>query len=129
MFRFGLRRPPRTAPATTRSIGADKEQLADAFLQRQGLRLVTRNYRCRLGEIDLVMRDGDILVFVEVRYRASERFGTPAETVGPGKRRRLIAAATHYLQRHPLPLPCRFDVLAIHGEERIDWIREAFYAE
>jgi putative endonuclease len=72
------------------------------------------------------MRDADTLVFVEVRFRASSRFGTPAETVDIRKQRRLAAAAAHYLQRHPTNLPCRFDVVALSGANSINWIRSAF---
>lgn len=118
-----------TAPAETpRDKGADKERLAQTYLEAQGLRLVTSNYRCRRGEIDLVMRDGQTLVFVEVRYRASERFGGAAASVGLAKQRRLQAAAGHFLQGHGNALPCRFDVLAIGAGDRIDWIRDAFGA-
>jgi putative endonuclease len=113
---------------TTVAVGGDKERLACAYLQGCGLRLVARNYRCRRGEIDLIMRDRDILAFVEVRYRASTRFGTPAETVSPKKRQRLAAAAADYLARHPTTLACRFDVLSITGTNEIDWIRNAFDA-
>jgi len=72
------------------------------------------------------MRDGDTLVFVEVRYRASSRFGTPAETVDLRKQRRVATAAKHYLQAHPSVLPCRFDVVAIGGQDRIEWVKNAF---
>lgn len=75
------------------------------------------------------MREGNILVFVEVRFRASPRFGTPAETVDIHKQRRLAAAAAHYLRYHPTRLPCRFDVVAVSGADRIDWIRNAFSVE
>jgi putative endonuclease len=111
---------------TTVAVGGDKERVACEYLEGSGLRLVARNYRCRVGEIDLIMRDGDTLTFVEVRYRASSRFGTPAETVGPKKRQRLAAAAAHYLACHPTSLACRFDVVAITGADEIDWIRDAF---
>jgi len=91
---------------------------------------VARNWRCRVGELDLVMRDGEILVFVEVRRRRPGRHGTAAESVGPNKRARLIRAATLYLQRLPDPPPCRFDVVALDedpdGRLRLDWIRRAF---
>jgi putative endonuclease len=108
--------------------GSDKERLAEAFLIRQGLAPLARNYRCRRGELDLVMRDGGELVFVEVRYRASARFGGPAGSVDGFKQRRLIAAAGHYLGANPSPLPCRFDVVAISGSDQIQWIRHAFDA-
>jgi putative endonuclease len=78
--------------------------------------------------VDLIMRDGGELVFVEVRYRASSRFGQPAETVDAFKQRRLTAAAAHYLQRNPSVLPCRFDVIAMTGLDKIEWIRNAFDA-
>lgn len=94
---------------------------------QRGLRLIGRNHRCRFGELDLVMRDGAVLVFVEVRYRRSTRFGGPAETVDPRKQRRLAAAAADYLQKHPSMLPCRFDVVAISGgQDRIEWLKNAF---
>jgi putative endonuclease len=113
----------------TRDIGSAMEQLAEAFLKTQNLRPVARNHRCRHGEIDLVMRDGETLVFVEVRYRRSDRFGTAAETIDPRKQRRLAAAASHYLQGHPTLLPCRFDVVAVSGDEPIQWIKNAFLVE
>jgi putative endonuclease len=90
------------------------------------LRTLARNHRCRQGEIDLIMRDSGTLVFVEVRYRRSSAFGTPAESVDAAKRRRLAAAASHYLKSHPSDLPCRFDVVAIAGENCIEWIENAF---
>jgi putative endonuclease len=116
-------------PSHRQAVGAAKERLACAFLQRHGLHLVDSNYRCRRGEIDLVMREGAVLVFVEVRFRASDRFGTPAETVGVRKQRRLLAAASHYLQEQRINAPCRFDVLAVGDGDRIDWIRDAFHAD
>ena len=121
MLRLGRR--------STRSVGADKEELARAYLEGQGLGFVTRNYRCRRGEIDLVMREADTLVFAEVRYRASARFGGAAESVDRHKQRRLAAAAGDYLQHHPTKLPCRFDVIALGDGDRIDWIRNAFDAD
>lgn len=114
--------PTEPAPA----IGAAKEELARRYLETRGLRLVARNFRCRRGEIDLIMRDGDCLAFVEVRYRRSERFGTPAESVDPAKQRRILETARHYLQRHPTSLACRFDVLAITGIGCIEWLQDAF---
>jgi putative endonuclease len=120
---------PRLPEAGARStLGRDKERLAGDYLVRQGLRPVARNHRCRFGEIDIVMRDGDTLVFVEVRYRASPRFGTPAETVDARKQRRLTAAAADYLRCHPSVLPCRFDVVAIGAQDQIEWLKDAFSA-
>lgn len=128
--------PPSAAPALQPStnsgsakVGGEKERLACDYLLGEGLRLLERNYRCRRGEIDLVMRDAGTLVFVEVRFRASTRFGTPAETVDIHKQRRLAATAAHYLQRQPTTLPCRFDVIAVSGANKIDWIRNAFNVE
>jgi putative endonuclease len=120
---------PRPADKVSAAVGEAKERLACSYLEGRGLRLVARNYRCRRGEIDLVMRDADILVFVEVRFRRSSRFGTPAETVDTHKQRRLAAAAHHYLQQHPSALSCRFDVLAVGGNDRIDWVRNAFHVD
>ncbi len=111
------------------ALGEAKEDLARRYLEGQGLRLLARNHRCRHGEIDLVMRDGGTLVFVEVRYRSSERFGGAAASVDAHKQRRLAAAAGHYLQGHPSPLACRFDVLAIGADDRMEWIRNAFSVE
>jgi putative endonuclease len=104
--------------------------MARRYLEGQGLRIVARNWRCRHGEIDLVMLDrasGDgELVFVEVRYRRSERFGGALASVDRHKQRRLRAAAGQYLQSHPTELPCRFDVLAIGDGDAVHWIRSAF---
>jgi len=112
--------------------GAKAEETARIYLEQQGLRLVERNYRCRQGEIDLIMQDGETLAFVEVRYRKNTGFGSPAESVTPSKQRRIITTATHYLQSkndRKMP-PCRFDMLAIVGKEQqnISWIKDAFQA-
>ncbi len=120
-----MRKGAESAPA----VGEEKERQARRYLESQGLRLETRNYRCRAGEIDLIMRDGDCLVFVEVRYRKNARYGSPAETVTRGKQRRVIHAAQHYLQRHPTRLDCRFDVLAMTGSDDVEWLRSAFQAD
>lgn len=113
------------------SRGRAAEDAALRYLQAKGCALVQRNYRCRLGEIDLVMRDGGSLVFVEVRARGSDAFGGAAASVGHGKQRRLSAAARHFLMTHPREarLPARFDVVAISGpggENSTRWIRAAF---
>ena len=107
--------------------GVDSEALAAAFLQGRGLTILERNYRCRLGEIDLVARDGGTTVFVEVRRRASSAFGGAAASITSKKRTKLIRAARHYLSRLRHVPQCRFDALLIEGEPpRIEWIRNAF---
>ncbi|HHH39553.1 MAG TPA: YraN family protein [Sedimenticola sp.] len=106
--------------------GEAAEERALAWLRSQGLALVARNYRCKAGEIDLVMRDGESLVFVEVRYRSHRGFGSAAESVTPAKQRRLQRAASHYLQRLSRVPPCRFDIIGVDADNRIDWIRNAF---
>jgi putative endonuclease len=107
--------------------GDRAESVAARFLEAQGLRIVARNFRTRLGEIDLVAQDGDVLVFVEVRLRAHDRFGGAAASVGPGKQRRLIAAARGYLLRLGREPRCRFDVVALDAGEP-QWLRGAFDA-
>ena len=109
------------------SCGSAAEAMAAAFLERKGLAIVARNYRCRLGEIDLVARDGNTTVFVEVRSRASSAFGGAAASITAAKRQRLLKAARHYLSRQRTMPPCRFDALLIEGDPpRIDWLRDAF---
>lgn len=120
-------------------VGRRAEELARAYLEARGLRTLTRNYRCPPGEVDLVMRDDTVTVFVEVRYRRRTDFGSGAESVDARKRRRLAAAALHYLQRHPEAArgPSRFDVVSLSGTApgadprsgrgpEILWIRDAF---
>lgn len=117
--------------AAHNEAGRRAELAACRYLQQQGLTLVEGNYRCGSGEIDLVMRDGQTLVFVEVRYRRSVRFGSAAESVDGRKQGKLLAAAAHYLQTHPKAArrACRFDVVALAGQQTdIDWIRDAFQA-
>jgi len=115
-----------TAP---RARGEAIEKVAEKYLRRQGLRPVTRNYQIRGGEIDLIMYDKDVLVFVEVRYRRSDTHGSGAETVTYAKQQKLRRAARHYLvsqfgNAEPF---CRFDVISGSGEPvRFDWIKNAF---
>jgi putative endonuclease len=109
--------------------GHDAEERACDYLQTRGLRLLERNYRCRQGEIDLVMEDGESLVFVEVRLRRNPNFGGALMSVDFAKRRRLTACAQQYLQHLPRPRAARFDVIAIDAGEDIQWIRNAFEAD
>ncbi len=113
--------------------GKDAESLACRFLQAQGLALIERNYRRRPGEIDLIMVDADSLVFVEVRYRRQDRFGSGADSVDRRKQAKISACAQLYLQAHPemAARPCRFDVISISGDAgdpAVEWIRDAFSA-
>lgn len=105
-------------------IGRGGEDRALAYLQRQGLELVERNFLCKVGELDLIMRDGAHLVFIEVRERNNPCFGGAAASISRAKQRRIVRAAQFYLLRcTPLP-PCRIDIVAIDGE-RINWLRNA----
>lgn len=111
--------------------GGAAEAAAHAHLIAAGLTPLARNVRYRFGEIDLVLRDGACVVFVEVRYRRGSRFGGGAVSVDAGKRRRLIRAAQAYLAAQPAlgRQPCRFDVVAVSGSSdapEFDWIRNAF---
>lgn len=106
------------------SIGRAGEDAALAFLRKQGLAEVERNFRCKGGEIDLIMRDGQTLVFVEVRLRSDARHGGAAASVTPAKQRRILIAAQLYLQRFRDVPPCRIDVVAIDGLA-CEWIRNA----
>ena len=121
-FKTTTRSPART----TTQAGAQGEDRALAYLLRQGLALVVRNYRCKGGEIDLVMRAPDgTLAFVEVRQRSGRAFGGAAASVTPAKQRRVLRAAMHYLGTLDHTPPCRFDVVALEPG-RLDWLRHAF---
>ena len=109
------------------NAGKQAELVAAAYLQRKGLALLETNYHCRYGEIDLVLRDRDTLVFAEVRLRRSSRFGGAAYSVDRRKQDKVIAAARHYLAGRK-EMPCRFDVVLLEEIEppQIEWIRDAF---
>jgi putative endonuclease len=115
---------------TTKAVGDAAEDRALAHLRRAGLRLVARNYRTPGrggGEIDLVMRDADTLVFIEVRRRSRADFGGAAASVSGTKQRRIVFAAQHFLLRWPAPPACRFDVVSVQ-DGVVDWLRAAFDA-
>jgi putative endonuclease len=112
-------------PTPAQAAGGDAEDSAARFLERHGLQLVGRNYRTRLGEIDLIARERDVLVFVEVRLRTGASHGGALESITARKRRRIAAAARQYLLRFRRLPPCRFDVVCLDGEEPL-WIRGAF---
>ena len=104
--------------------GRQWENAALAYLRRHGFVLIEANFRCKLGEIDLVVRDGPTLVFVEVRQRAAGAPVDAATSIGPAKIRRIVRAAQVYLQRLSQTPPCRIDVVAIDGNN-MQWIRNA----
>ncbi|WP_115512525.1 YraN family protein [Xanthomonas arboricola] len=119
-------------PAARQQRGAAVEAAARVMLEQAGLRLVVSNANYRGGELDLVMRDGPALVFVEVRYRRDTRFGGGAASVDVRKRRKLVLAAQLFLASPPAlaALPCRFDVVEASGEPPVlHWIRDAFRAD
>ena len=109
-------------------IGDDAEMLAIGYLQQQGLKLVDRNYHSRRGEIDIIMEDAGTLIFIEVKYRQSDQFGSAAEMVTPQKQQKIITTALHYLQQHKLDRACRFDVVTITPKNGMQWIKGAFEA-
>ena len=108
--------------------GGEAEEVAERFLVRRGLEVIARNYRTRLGEIDLVARDGATLVFVEVRMRSASgaRFGGAAASVDFRKRSRIASAARQFLARLAHEPACRFDVVTLDGDGAIEWHRAAF---
>lgn len=119
------------ARGSTTQRGRWAEDMALDTLKARGLEPLSRNYRCRFGEIDLIMRDRDTTVFVEVRMRSRVDFGSGADSVDARKQRRLISTAEHFLQRHPRlsECGCRFDVVSIAASDathRVEWIADAF---
>lgn len=111
----------------TQLLGNRAENQALTYLKKQGLTYKERNYRSRFGEIDLIMVDQDSLVFVEVRYRKHQSWGGAAASVNKIKQQKLVKTGLSYLQRHDPEAVCRFDVIAIDAQQRIEWIRNAFY--
>lgn len=117
----------------SRLIGDQAEQLACQYLHERGLKTLVRNFHCSRGELDVIMEDGETIVFVEVRYRRNSHFGDGAESVTKTKQGKLISSALYYLQQHPEfnDRPSRFDVVAITNLQQqsdIDWIKNAFTA-
>ena len=124
----------------TKKIGNQIEVLVCDYLQQQRLKLIARNYKCRLGEIDLIMHDQAILVFIEVRYRQHQNFGSSLESVNLIKRNKIIKTAEYYLLSHQLfeKMACRFDVVGVKPSieklaniskldpAQVEWIKNAF---
>jgi len=114
------------------NVGNQAEKIAADYLQQQGLKLLETNYRCRFGEIDLVMRDSKTLIFVEVRLRRNSMFGGAAYSINSSKQKKLIITAEHYLQQHSTvtKLACRFDAILMDktSTTNLQWIQSAFDA-
>lgn len=121
---------PPLSPTSKQLTGQNAEARAEDYLSKQGLRPIERNFSCKQGEIDLIMRDGATLVFVEVRFRKNALFGSALETVNYRKQRKIIAAGQFYLLTHSAVAnsAIRFDVIGITGED-IQWVRSAFNFE
>ena len=124
---------PSTPPSDRRSTGNAFESVAIAYLCRQGLTPVMRNYHCRSGEIDAIMKDEQTLVFVEVRYRSHADFISPLESITTRKKQRIIRTARHFLHYYRLTekVASRIDVIGINGgfqPAKITWIRNAISA-
>lgn len=111
----------------SRSVGIEAEQKAVRFLESQGYRIVERNYSCRLGEIDIIAEEVDVLCFVEVRSRKRSRYGYPQESITYEKKRRISLTARHFLLARKIEgRSCRFDVVSILGDEAPVLQRNAF---
>ena len=123
-----------SSDSSTVAKGRRAEELALQYLQAKGLRLIARNYRCRVGEVDLVMMQAGIVVFAEVRSRASSAFVNPKETVDWRKQRRLARVAAWFLRSRPdlAARPVRFDVVSVttpNYDARLEWIQNAFQVD
>jgi putative endonuclease len=115
---------------TTQRSGSEAEDLAAAHLEAQGLSIVARNFRCRMGEIDLIAREGEVLVFVEVRLRRNKAFGGAAASIDHAKQHKLVATAQFYLAGRKTQPRCRFDAILLDGLDarRIEWLRDVISA-
>jgi putative endonuclease len=114
-----------------KDLGEQTEVIACDFLKTKGMKYIEKNFHSRFGEIDLIMKDHDVLVFVEVRYRKSSHYGSAAESISSAKKKKLIKTALFYLHRHQLSekIASRFDVVTIHGSllnMEIEWFPQAF---
>ncbi|MBL8485862.1 MAG: YraN family protein [Rhodocyclaceae bacterium] len=123
---------PGQAPSAggRQAAGALAEDAAARYLEGRGLRVAARNFRVRGGEIDLICRDGDAIVFVEVRSRSQAGYGGAAASITARKQARVVLAARHWLAAHPAEArrPCRFDCVCLDGG-RLEWLRDAFAAD
>ena len=106
--------------------GEKSEQLACEFLLKQGLQSIEKNFSCKYGELDLIMRDIQTLVIVEVRFRKSSKFGGALESITHKKQSRIMATTQYYLQKNKINSPIRFDVITMSNDADINWIKNAF---
>jgi putative endonuclease len=106
--------------------GESAEEQAHQFLINKGLKPICRNYRCKQGELDLIMTDQQTLVIIEVRFRKTDQYGSAVESVTRAKQSRIIAATHIYLSSQKADKPVRFDVVAISGNGNVEWIQNAF---
>ena len=113
--------------SNTRNTGTSYERKAAEYLEQQGLVILKHNYRCRQGEIDLIARDKEYLVFVEGKYRSQNRAGYSLDAVNPAKQKKISKVARYFLaaEYHCTEIPCRFDVIGIDGG-CLHWIKDAF---
>ena len=113
---------------TRREIGSRYEYIAASYLEKNGVQVIEQNYQRKTGEIDLIAKDGEYLVFIEVKYRSDEKKGEPLSAVDYRKQKRICKTAQWYLTEKKIgtQTPCRFDVIGILGE-KITWIRDAFW--
>ena len=108
--------------------GQKAEEQACQFLKTKGLELLAQNYRSHFGEVDLIMQEGKVIVFVEVRVRNNSYYGDPIESVNISKQKKIFKTATHYLQAKKWldKVDCRFDIIGITESNSIEWIKDAF---
>lgn len=116
---------------TSKMLGDEGENAAYLYLKKHNLKLITRNYCCRFGEIDLIMKNKKVIVFVEVRRRNSTQYGHPFETINYAKQKKIILTAQRYLQESKMHEnhPCRFDIVGVTlhaGQYQIEWCQNAF---
>ncbi len=112
-------------------LGREGEEIAIKFLKKNGYKIIEQNYKVPLGEIDIIAKDGDTLVFIEVKARESLEFGRPFEAVNYTKMKKITKAALSYIKKFKETPPCRFDVLSVYFKDKrpeIELIRDAFEA-
>lgn len=117
----------------SKQIGQTIENLACNYLIAQGLKLIAKNFHAKCGEIDLIMQDHEVMVFIEVRHRRLNDYGSSTATVDKYKQQKIIRTANIYLQKHKLydQVCCRFDIIATSGKggDQIIWLKDAFWAQ